>query len=298
MAADRVDLVDEDDAGSVLLGLLEHVAHAAGADADEHLDEVRAGDGEERHVGLAGDGARGQGLSGAGRADQEHAARNPPAQALELLGIAQELDDLLQVFLGLVDAGNVLEGDAAMGLGEQLRLGLAEAHGLAAGALDLARHEDPQADQEEDREPLGEERHEPRNLLARRAGLDLHALVDEALREAREGRCIGLEGAAIGEVAGQLGTLDGHVADATAIGLGEELREGQVRGPGPLLRALEEREQGQQQEDDDHPQGQVAEIGVHRVSIPRVSPRTRRRSGALSVLMPDASCGITRTRPM
>ncbi len=42
MAADRVDLVDEDDARRVLLALLEHVAHAAGADADEHLDKVRA----------------------------------------------------------------------------------------------------------------------------------------------------------------------------------------------------------------------------------------------------------------
>ena len=40
--ADGVDLVDEDDAGGVLLALLEEVAHAAGADADEHLDEVRA----------------------------------------------------------------------------------------------------------------------------------------------------------------------------------------------------------------------------------------------------------------
>jgi hypothetical protein len=37
--ADRVDLVDEDDARRRLLGLFEHVAHAAGADADEHLDE-------------------------------------------------------------------------------------------------------------------------------------------------------------------------------------------------------------------------------------------------------------------
>ena len=42
MAADRVDFVDEDDAGRVLLGLLEHVAHARSADADEHLDEVGA----------------------------------------------------------------------------------------------------------------------------------------------------------------------------------------------------------------------------------------------------------------
>jgi hypothetical protein len=38
--ADGVDLVDEHDAGRVLLRLLEHVAHAARADADEHLDEV------------------------------------------------------------------------------------------------------------------------------------------------------------------------------------------------------------------------------------------------------------------
>ena len=41
MTADGVDLVDEDDAGRVLLGLLEHVADAARADADEHLDEIR-----------------------------------------------------------------------------------------------------------------------------------------------------------------------------------------------------------------------------------------------------------------
>ena len=39
MTADRVDLVNEDDAGRILFGLLEQVAHTAGADADEHLDE-------------------------------------------------------------------------------------------------------------------------------------------------------------------------------------------------------------------------------------------------------------------
>jgi hypothetical protein len=44
VAADGVDLVDEDDAGRALLGLLEHVAHAGRAHADEHLDEVGARD--------------------------------------------------------------------------------------------------------------------------------------------------------------------------------------------------------------------------------------------------------------
>ena len=40
--AQGVEFVDEDDAGGLALGLAEQVAHAAGADADEHLDEVGA----------------------------------------------------------------------------------------------------------------------------------------------------------------------------------------------------------------------------------------------------------------
>ena len=40
LAADGIDLVDEDDARSVLPGLLEQVAHSPGADPDEHLYEV------------------------------------------------------------------------------------------------------------------------------------------------------------------------------------------------------------------------------------------------------------------
>ncbi len=66
--ADRVDLVHEDDAGRVLLALLEQVAHARGPDAHEHLDEVGTGDREERHVGLTRDGLGEQRLARARRA--------------------------------------------------------------------------------------------------------------------------------------------------------------------------------------------------------------------------------------
>src|SRR5205807_8404326 len=44
MAADRVDLVHEDDARRGLFRLLEEIAYARGADTDEHLDQVGAGD--------------------------------------------------------------------------------------------------------------------------------------------------------------------------------------------------------------------------------------------------------------
>ena len=63
VAAHRVDLVDEDDAGGVLLRLLEHVVHARGADTHEHFDEIGAGDGEEGNLGLARDGTREQSLA-------------------------------------------------------------------------------------------------------------------------------------------------------------------------------------------------------------------------------------------
>ncbi len=53
--------------GACFLPLLEEVADAAGADADEHLDEVRAGDAEEGNAGFTCDGAREERLAGAGR---------------------------------------------------------------------------------------------------------------------------------------------------------------------------------------------------------------------------------------
>ena len=191
MPADRVDLVDEDDAGRVLLALLEHVAHARRADAHEHLDEVGAGDGEERHVGLAGDGARQQRLAGSRRADQQAALRNLAAEALELLRILQELDDLLKLLLRLVDAGHVLEGDAPGLLGEQPRPALAEAHRLAAAGLHLAHEENPDADQQQHREPGDQHAPDRRRAVVERLGADADAVLlqlGDEIRIVRESR--------------------------------------------------------------------------------------------------------------
>ena len=53
-APDGVDLVDEDNAGRLRARLREQVPHTRGAHADEHLQEVAAADGEERHRRLTG----------------------------------------------------------------------------------------------------------------------------------------------------------------------------------------------------------------------------------------------------
>ena len=49
---DGVDLVDKDNAGGLLLGLLKEVAHTRCTHTDKHLDKVRTRDREERHIGL------------------------------------------------------------------------------------------------------------------------------------------------------------------------------------------------------------------------------------------------------
>ena len=134
MAADGVDLVDEDDAGRMALALLEEVAHPARAHADEHLDEVGAGHGEERPARLTRHGLGQQGLAGARRADQQRALGEPAAQPGELLRVLEELDDLLQLDLGLVGAGHVGEGDLRRVAGQQLGLRLPEREGPVAPA--------------------------------------------------------------------------------------------------------------------------------------------------------------------
>ena len=153
MPAHRIDLVDEDDAGRVLLSLLEHVAHSARADTDEHLDKIGARYREERYIRLAGNSAGEQGLPGARRSNQQHALRDLSAELLKFLGVLQVFDNFLEFLLGFVDARNVLERDAADLFGEQTRPAFAETHRAAAAALHLAHKEDPYADQQEHWEP-------------------------------------------------------------------------------------------------------------------------------------------------
>ena len=147
LTAHGIDLVDEDDRRRLFLGALEQVAHARRAHAHEHLDELRAGNREERHARLAGHGLGQQRLAGARRTDQQHAARNLSAELAEALGIREEVADLLELLDRLVNAGDVLELDVRARGGVGLGVGLAELHGLVVGAHHLA-HEVDHGDQD------------------------------------------------------------------------------------------------------------------------------------------------------
>ena len=129
LATDCVDLIHEDDAGRVFLGLLEQVAHAGGTHAHEHLHEVRAGDGVERHASLTSYGAGQQSLTGTGRTVEQHTAGDLRAQFFISLRVGEEIADLVQLFHCLIGTGHVIKRGVRVVLVQLLVAGLAHAQG-------------------------------------------------------------------------------------------------------------------------------------------------------------------------
>ena len=225
MAADRVDFIDENDAGRVFLGLFEHVAHAAGADADEHLDEIRPRNGEERHACLASDGAGQQGLAGAGAADQQRALGDLPAQLGKTARITQELDDFFQFFARFIDAGNIGEGHPPLTLGQKLGLALAEPHrARSAALLHLFQREESNAQDQQERQRLQDDIHQQVGFVGRLASI-AHAVVLQQLRQSGViGNGNGRKRIAILEMAGNLGLAHLRVGHAAFCHFRAEIR--------------------------------------------------------------------------
>ena len=88
LTAHGIDFINEDDAGSIFLGIFEHVAHTRSANAHKHFHKIGTRNTEERHLGFASNGLGQQGLAGSRRAHQQQTAWYAATQLLEFLGIS------------------------------------------------------------------------------------------------------------------------------------------------------------------------------------------------------------------
>ena len=154
-AAHGIDLVDEHNAGSFLLGLAEQVADTRGPHADKHLDKIGARHGEERHIGFAGHSLGQQCLTRAGRAYEQRALGYLAAQVGIALGILEKLHYFLDFRFGFGESGDVLERHlVGVVLVEEHGLGLAhrEYSSCATAASGSAAHaaHDPYPGYDED----------------------------------------------------------------------------------------------------------------------------------------------------
>src|SRR5437588_27325 len=157
MPADSVNFVDEDDAGGILLALLEKIADAAGADADKHFHKVGTGNREEGDVRFAGDSAGQKGFARAWRPNQQHALGNAATEFLEFLRIFQKFDNFLEFFLGFIGSRDIFESSFFLLRRKQTRARLSEAERLISTGLHLAHQKEAEPDEEEERETVEKE---------------------------------------------------------------------------------------------------------------------------------------------
>ena len=108
-----VDLVDEDDRRGVPGRLFEHVAELGLALPVELAHDLGAVEVDEVHPALGGDRPRKQGLSGPGRAVEQHPLRRQDAEPLEDARVLErQLDDLADALQLALEAADVLVRNA------------------------------------------------------------------------------------------------------------------------------------------------------------------------------------------
>ena len=158
-----VDLIDEDDARSLLLSLTEEVAYATCAYTDEHLHEVGTAHREERNACLACHCLCEQCLTGARRAYKESALRYLTTQLRVLLRLLEEVNNLLYLLLSTHLTSHILKCDTeivALLVHLSLRLADVEHATACSAAAHAAHHEEPQEDEEDNRTEGVEQCHE------------------------------------------------------------------------------------------------------------------------------------------
>jgi hypothetical protein len=110
LGRNRVNLIDEDDGGAVLLGLLEGLAKV-GLGLSGHLGhDLGTVDKEEEGAGLVGDSTSHQGLAGTGGSKHQDTARRLDADSLEELRVAERK---LNELTNLRDESAIRSNDAS-----------------------------------------------------------------------------------------------------------------------------------------------------------------------------------------
>ena len=206
LATDGVNLVDEDNARAVFLGLIKQVTDTRGTDTDEHFDEVRTRDGVERHSCLTSDGAGQQGLTGTGRTVEQNTTRNLRAELLVASWVLQEIPNLVELLDSLIGTSNVLERIGRGLLVQQLGAVATKAEHAVLAALHAA--EEVHDDEEEDHHRQQEAQGGHQEGILRDLGIELlHALGGSDLVKDLVGRTRWVLGHHLRDV---LSTLDLH----------------------------------------------------------------------------------------
>src|SRR5581483_3831964 len=111
LTTNRVNLVDEDDTGCVLLRFLKEVSHAGRTNTYKHFYKFGTTDTVERDACFTSYGAGDQRFTGSWRANEQYAFGSTCPHSGETLGMLKELNDLLKFQLGLFHSSHIFKED-------------------------------------------------------------------------------------------------------------------------------------------------------------------------------------------
>ncbi len=197
-------------------------------------------------------------LAGARRPDQKSALGNLATQPRKLAGILKILDDFLEFFSRLVDAGDIGESHSPLLLGQHARPTFAETHRAGTGVLLHLPH-DKETDAQNEQERQRIVKHvEPnaRSLFAFHLNRD--ALGDELVGDVRVARSDRVEGLPTGKLASDLRIAAGvgrnhDRADITVVHLANEIRISDRRARRVARSALDHGYEKEERNDDAEP---------------------------------------------
>ena len=161
LTAYRIDFIDENDTRRILLRLIKKITHTRSTNTNEHLDKIRAADGEERYTRFTRNSTCEQCLACTRRAKKQYALRNACTEIVELLRMLEELYDFLEFLLCFIRSGHILERNLHFVAACHTRTALAKGHDTAAAALRLLHDEKPHANEQKHRQHRREHRGPP-----------------------------------------------------------------------------------------------------------------------------------------
>ena len=158
-SSDRINFVDKDDARRVFLRLVEQVSDSGRADADEHFNEIRTADCEERYACFARGRSGDIGFSGSRRAYQQNSLRNSGSEFSVFSRIFQEVNNLRKLLFFFFQPCNIVKGNFLVTALDHLRLRLRELERFTVSAL--IHHDIEQENQRSDHDHIRNQRPQP-----------------------------------------------------------------------------------------------------------------------------------------
>ena len=260
VASHRINFINKDDTGCVLLPLHKEIPDPGGPHTDKHFHKIRPTDTEKGDIRFPRDGLGKERFPRSGRPHQENPLRDAAPEAGKFLRILEEFDDLLKLFLGLFDPRHILKGYLLFRLREDFRAALSEREGLSPPHLHLPHEKDPHGDQQQHGKPGYEDRL-PQGRLLRRLGGDLHSLPLKKFNKIRIVGGIGRKGRAIRRGPLNLIPLDYHGCHIPRTDPIEEIAEDNLFLR--RLRLVKDVEHKNHKKTYQQPKGQVSVKWVH-----------------------------------